>query len=317
MDIYAANDLPWLKAPADQLARDLDGARIAHAILIVSAEGLGADALADWISAAVLCESQPVPCGQCASCRLMSADNHPDFHRVQRQERAQQLKIEQIRDLIDVLSLTSYRGRGKVGVVLEAETLNTHSANAFLKTLEEPAAGTLLILVARPAHRLPATIASRCRRLNLSVPSTDLAQRWLAAQPNADASYTGALALAQGAPLLAAAIGEQRADQLIGEVNGGLAQLERRTADPSLVAGVWAQGDAGLRLAWLENWITSRLRESQTVDPVVLSPTLLKAKMRGLFTLLDELREVRRLMSTSANLQLAIESLLLRHFFAG
>ena len=79
--------------------------------------------------------------------------------------------------LIESLSLKSYRGGYKVGVIEGAESLNANGANAFLKTLEEPTANTLLILIARPSHRLPATIASRCLRLTLAPPRPPMARR--------------------------------------------------------------------------------------------------------------------------------------------
>ena len=102
---------------------------------------------------------------------LLRADNHPDSHVVRLDEDAQQIKVDQIRELIESLSLSSYRGGYKVGVIEGAEALNANGANAFLKTLEEPTGDTLLILIAKPSHRLPATIASRCLRLNLRRPA--------------------------------------------------------------------------------------------------------------------------------------------------
>ena len=95
---------------------------------------------------------------------------------------AQQIKVDQIRELIETLSLSSYRGGRKTAVVESAECLNANGANAFLKTLEEPSGDTLLILVARPSHRLPATIASRCVRLQLRPPTRETALAWLAAR---------------------------------------------------------------------------------------------------------------------------------------
>ena len=102
-------------------------------------------------------------------------DNHPDWHVVRLEEDAQQIKVDQIRGLIESLSLSSYRGGYKVGIVEGAEALNANGANAFLKTLEEPTDRTLLVMIARPSHRLPATIASRCLRLHLRPPAEPVA----------------------------------------------------------------------------------------------------------------------------------------------
>src|ERR1019366_9132772 len=130
---------------------------------------------------------------------------------VRLEDDAQQIKVDQVRALIESLTLKSYRGGYKVGVIEGAELLNANGANAFLKTLEEPTADTVLILIARPSHRLPATIASRCLRLTLRPPSTEVALTWLKARLEAhtkttsfpERTWLAALALAGGAPLLA------------------------------------------------------------------------------------------------------------------
>jgi DNA polymerase-3 subunit delta' len=127
---------------------------------------------------------------------LLRSDSHPDSHVVRLEDDAQQIKIDQIRELIDALTLKSYRGGYKVGIIEAAEALNTNGANAFLKTLEEPSADTVLIMIARPNHRLPATVASRCLRLNLRPPATEDAIAWLKANSSAANSWHAALALA-------------------------------------------------------------------------------------------------------------------------
>jgi DNA polymerase-3 subunit delta' len=180
MDFLRADSLPWL-APAQQRLRAAHTAqRLPHSLLLLSAPGLGAEALANWITALCLCEAQTGrPCGLCASCLLLRADSHPDSHVVQIEDDARQIKVEQVRELIASMALKSYRGGAKVAVIEGAELLNANGANAFLKTLEEPGADTVLILIARPNHRLPATIASRCLRLTLRPPTPEAAVAWL------------------------------------------------------------------------------------------------------------------------------------------
>jgi DNA polymerase-3 subunit delta' len=107
------------------------------------------------------------PCGACASCTLLRSDSHPDFHVVRLEEGCQADQGGPGARVDRRLTLKSYRGGFKVGIIEGAETLNTSGANAFLKTLEEPSADTMLMMIARPTHRLPATIASRCVRMVL------------------------------------------------------------------------------------------------------------------------------------------------------
>ncbi len=266
-----------------------------------------------------LCESASArPCGVCASCRLLSADSHPDAHVVRLEEDTQQIKVDQVRDLIEALALKSYRGGYKVGLILGAEALNLNGANAFLKTLEEPTQNTLLIMTVRPTHRLPATIASRCLRLALRAPAREQALAWLQSHANPSADWDPALRLAGGAPLLAMQLEAEGLAALDADMRETLRQLSVAALDISLVAERWVKSDPVLRIVWLENWITTRIRQglaardsSQTAEPVRLPGALLKPKIRLLFDLLDAARQFRRLTVTGMNQQLALEALLL------
>jgi DNA polymerase-3 subunit delta' len=321
VDILSADSLPWLNGAQRRLRAASAAQRLPHSLLLLSAPGLGAEQLANWITALALCESTGQrPCGACTSCQLLRSDSHPDSHVVRIEEDAQQIKVDQVRGLIDTLALKSYRGGYKVGVIEGAELLNANGANAFLKTLEEPTANTVLVLIARPTHRLPATIASRCLRLSLSPPPSAVAIAWLEAHAGASVphSWEAALALAGGAPLKALELDAAGIAVLDAEMQGSLQQLAAGSVDVTLLAERWMQSDAGLRLVWLENWITRRVHEwigggisHQSAEPVRLPAALLKPKIRALFELLDAARELRRLTSTGMNQQLALEALLL------
>ena len=322
MDFLSAEALPWLQGARTRMRAAFEAQRLPHSLLLLSPPGLGAEPLANWITALALCESQgPRPCGACASCQLLRSDSHPDSHIVRLEEDAQQIKVDQVRALIESLVLKSYRGGYKVGVIEGAESLNANGANAFLKTLEEPGANTVLILIARPSHRLPATIASRCLRLVLTPPPTDAAIAWLekhADNPAAAQSWHAALALAGGAPLRALELAEMGVGGLDADMRDSLRQLAAGSVDVTLLADRWVKSNPGLRIVWLENWITRRVHAAlgggtsdQSAEPVSLPAALLKAKIRALFELLDAARNLRRLASTGMNQQLALEALLL------
>ena len=322
MDIV--DSLPWLADARKRMLAAGGAGRLPQSLLILSQQGLGAEQLAAWICALALCESKSAaPCGSCASCVLLRADNHPDFHRVRLLEDAQQIKVDQIRELIETLSLSSFRGGRKTAVVESAECLNANGANAFLKTLEEPSGDTLLILVAKPSHRLPATIASRCMRLQLRPPPRSAALEWLASRQTAageavTSDWNAALDLASDAPLMALEFPAKEVERLDADMREGLKRLEAGSVDVTALADAWVKSDMSSRLIWLENWITRRVRTHmsepislQTAEPVRLPAALLKPKIRALFELLDAARELRRLASTGLNQQLALESLLL------
>jgi DNA polymerase-3 subunit delta' len=318
MDFLSADSLPWLEDSQQRMRVAFNAGRLPHSLLILSAPGLGAERLANWMTALALCESPGQrPCDACASCRLLRSDSHPDVHAVRLAEDAQQIKIDQVRELIDSLTLKSYRGGYKVGVIEGAEALNVNGANAFLKTLEEPAARTMLILIARPNHRLPATIASRCLRLSLRSPSTEIAVGWLKANSAVSQPWTAALALAGGAPLLALQLDAEGLSALDADMRQSMVELAHGSVDITLLSERWLRSNPGVRITWLENWITRRVHAAlggvtsrQTAEPVGLPAALLKPKIRALFELLDAAREVRRLASTGMNQQLALEALL-------
>jgi DNA polymerase-3 subunit delta' len=318
LDFLNADSLPWLKDSQQRLRASLSTGRLPHSLLVLSVPGLGAEQLGNWITALALCESPGTrPCDACSSCRLLRSDSHPDAHVVRLQDDAQQIKIDQVRELIESLTTKSYRGGYKVGVIEGAEALNSNGANAFLKTLEEPSADTVLVMIARPNHRLPATIASRCLRLNLSPPSTEEAIAWLKANSSDSKPWAAALALAGGAPLLAVQLDAEGIAAIDAEMRQSLAGLAEGSVDVTLLADQWIRSNPGIRVIWLENWITQRVSASlgtapsnQTAEPVRLPGALLKPKIRALFELLDAAREVRRLASTGMNQQLALEALL-------
>jgi DNA polymerase-3 subunit delta' len=320
MDILSADALPWLHHWQRLLRDSRSAGRLPHSTLLLSTPGLGAEHLANWLSALALCAATPAlaPCGTCTSCALLRSDSHPDYHLVKVEDEAKQIKVDQVRELIDGLSLKSYRGGYKVGVIEGAEALNANGANAFLKTLEEPSAATLLIMVARPTHRLPATIASRCLRMALRPPTTGAAVTWLQTHGPAGQDWSAALVLAGGAPLLALELQEAGIAALEAAMLADVKALAAGAVDVTLLADQWVRSNLPLRMTWLENWITCRVHTSlgagnltQTAERVRLPGALLKPKIRALFELLDAIRELRRLASTGMNQQLALEALLL------
>ena len=156
MDFLKADLLPWLAGAQGRIRQAAAAGRLPHSLLILSVPGLGAEHLARWTAAFALCESADGrPCGECPSCALLRADTHPDLARVLLEEDAQQIKVDQVRQLIDALTTKSYRGGHKVGMIEGAEALNVNGANAFLKTLEEPTQNTMLIMTASPCATPP------------------------------------------------------------------------------------------------------------------------------------------------------------------
>lgn len=139
--------------------------RVAHAYAFVGPPGIGKKLTALAFSTALLCPARPKGelggCGSCPACRRVEAGTHPDCHLVVAD--GQIIKIEQIRELERLAALKPHQGPLKIFVVDEAERMLPVTANALLKTLEEPPARTVLILILSQARALPPTVLSRCQ----------------------------------------------------------------------------------------------------------------------------------------------------------
>lgn len=240
------------------LRSSIERGRIHHAWLLSGADGVGKETTARAFAASLLCgergEGEADACGQCPSCGKVARGTHPDLVQVLPEASAvergmlakedlprtpsRDLKIEQIRGLERVLSVAPVEAPRRVVLLLEADSMNVPAQNAFLKTLEEPPAGTHLILIARAGDALLPTIRSRCVRVPfLPLPEEQVAA-WLEQERQLDGERARLVAGLSGGSLGEAARWTEEALQ------------ERR----ELVAAVEALGAGNLRqvLAWAE-----------------------------------------------------------------
>ena len=239
-------------------------ARGAHALLLHGPAGTGKWQAAMAFAGELLCERPgAAACGQCDSCRLMAAGNHPDLRVIvpdalaerrpgQGQEEGEaeapaagsettgktkpsrEIKIDQVRDLVSLSALTAHRGGARVVVLGPAEALNLPAANALLKGLEEPPPNLVFLLVSDQIDRCLPTILSRCALVRVPVPPRELALQWLREQ-GAGAQAPARLLAAGGAPV-AALRGSD--DDLPPDLAASLVALLRRGAalEPAEVA---------------------------------------------------------------------------------
>jgi DNA polymerase-3 subunit delta' len=155
--------------------------RLAAAYLFTGEPGVGKRHTAVNFAKALNClrpvegEDHRDACEACPSCRKIASGSHPDFMMLVPEN--DMIKVGQIRGIEESLSYKAYEGRTRVVVVDDAELMNISAANAFLKTLEEPAAGSMIILVSSAPEMLPETIRSRCSRVNFRPLSTEAAMQ--------------------------------------------------------------------------------------------------------------------------------------------
>ena len=153
----------------DFLVRAVSQGRASHAYLFLGAPGSGKLDAAWALAQALLCENGG--CGVCDCCVRVARHTHPDVH-AYAPESATGYLIAQIRDLLEDVALTPIRAAGKVYIIDRAEQLRANSANALLKTLEEPPTGVTFILLGTSADTILPTIVSRCQCVPFRMLST-------------------------------------------------------------------------------------------------------------------------------------------------
>jgi DNA polymerase-3 subunit delta' len=203
--------------PISILKRALANKTLAHAYLFSGEDGIGKKMAALALAAAVNCgEAGPEGgCGVCPSCRRIAALTHPDVQMVMPESENEQLlatwsakeaekasneiKIDQIRQAQERISLTASEGAKKFLIVDGADTLNVSAQNAFLKTLEEPPGDALIILITAMPQSLLPTIRSRCQEIRFHpLPRRTLAQALTQRRGLAESDAWFLAALAQG-----------------------------------------------------------------------------------------------------------------------
>ncbi len=141
--------------------------RFPHALFFVGPAGVGKRTFARVLAQAILCEARAEhelkACGLCTSCKLVAADAHPDLLETRRPEDKQDVSVELVRQLCDWFALKPMRGARKVAILDDADDLTTEASNAFLKTLEEPPPGAILILIGTAPELQLETVVSRCQ----------------------------------------------------------------------------------------------------------------------------------------------------------
>ncbi len=208
-DVY-----PWQQGIWASLNRLLNAERLPHAMLFAAPAGTGKRRLADAFAARMLCQtpSLDAACGQCRGCQLLAAGTHPDYYVLSPETDGDKvskvIKIDQARAVVSFASQTAQMQGYRVIIIDPADALNISSANAMLKTLEEPGQRCVFLLLTDQPTALLATIRSRCQLLPLSLPDEEDALAWLRQQLSVPAMAETLLGLARGAPLAALALSE-------------------------------------------------------------------------------------------------------------
>ncbi|MDD0810020.1 DNA polymerase III subunit delta' [Curvibacter sp. RS43] len=245
---------PWLQTQLEALL-----SQRGHAWLLQGPSGLGQYPLGLALVEAWLCDA-PTPqgaCGHCVSCHAIAVRTHPDLMVLmpetalmalgwplsekaqsdiddKKRKASREIRVEAMRDAVEFAQRTASRGRGKAVLVYPAEDMNHITANALLKTLEEPPGDVRFVLASEAAHQLLPTIRSRCLTHALTWPGADEAAQWLGGQ---------GLSAPVASSLLRAAGGRPE-DALMLAADGLTPELWSRLPKALL------RGDPGVLAAW-------------------------------------------------------------------
>jgi DNA polymerase-3 subunit delta' len=315
---------PWLKEPLGRLEAAHAAQRLGHAWLIGGPAGSGKLNLA-LVFARRLLERGPKQAPPDLSApdavaayaeRHAPADHHPDLHWLFPEEDKTAIAVEQIRGLGAELSLKAHAGGAKVVIFEPADGMTTAAANALLKSLEEPSADTYLLLLADQPNRLPATIRSRCQRLDVPLPTPSELAPWLGVQPE---DLTGAWTLTGGAPLqVAAVIGNDKANET-NKLSEQLILISQDRAPVQSVVDSWVKGDPELALSWLTRELHRQIRarlapgSTSVTDraAVALHNAWSDLTLRRLFEQHEKADRLLSLVGSGLNLELGLQALLL------
>jgi DNA polymerase-3 subunit delta' len=280
---------PWLEgAWSDFLATVREG-RLGHALLVAGEAGLCKRMLVDRMLARLMCQSPRADddhCGRCRGCHWRAAGTHPDVFRIGPEDDSDSIKVDQVRDLIGRVQLTAQAGSIRVVILDPADAMNASAQNALLKTLEEPASGVHIILVADVPSRLLATVRSRCRSLPVHAPGSDVAREWLSltgvAVPADDIA-----ALAAGHPGALAILAEEKRSRRAQAVADDLRGLADGDESALAVARRWSEDGSGHvddAIAWLRvwTWDANRVRLVHAAAPAVSSVVFTDACLQAI-----------------------------------
>lgn len=310
---------PWHDTLWRHMQHAIHTGRVAHALLVCGAPGVGKRLFAQRLTQALLCRQRDAggdACGQCPACRQYAAGTHPDLSRLAPEDTGKLIKVDQVRVFGHALTLTPQYASGRIGWIEPAEQLSISAANSLLKTLEEPPDGARLVLISDRASALMATIRSRCQHWQVPPAAPAAGQAWLA-ENGIEVAKIGHDGLRVPLTLIER---EQRGySELMAEWDRDLAALLAGRADAVDIAEQAAAQPPDLWLDWLwrraNTLLTAALAGRESVDnepvPAQLIDAAVTIRPAVFRRWCGRISDSARLSHTNADWRLVVESILL------
>lgn len=324
-------DITGHERPIAVLQAALRHGRLAHAYLFYGDARIGKSLTATHLAQALHCEDPKAAsaydgCGLCRSCQQVAAHTHPDYVVIAPDPElaTPQIKIEQVRDIEQQFVYRPLMGERKICVIDDADRMTIGAANALLKTLEEPPGHGLFLLISSRPSALPITIRSRCQALRFTPPARTQVEAAVILKrelPPADARFLAVMADGRIGEALMMDVEETRARQRECLALVAPATLGSSGAILTAAEGL-AKADRGAEiLTWLARWIRDLIivhvggDDEHLLHLEQLSQLQAYARQADVGSLLDLLKEVEQTQQHATrhlNLQMALESTLLR-----
>lgn len=289
---------PWQEKQKQRLLEMQKQQRFPHALLLSGTEGIGLEQFAQTFAIQILCLNKGLDpdnaCGTCQSCQLFLAGSHPDLLIIEPEEEGKQLKVDQIRELIEYVTLKSFSGNYKIAIIKQADAMNRATANALLKTLEEPPSQSMLFLLSHRPSNLPITIRSRCQKVEFESAFDDRAINWLEQQPiESNLPIELLLRLASGGPLKAISMIEEQQIQHRQALLNDLKSISSNKSDPVQIASNWQSLGSENVFISLLRLIQDLIRLKLQKEPINLVNFDLKEDLQDLVNSLDLIALIR------------------------
>lgn len=326
---------PWHQQSWERfrIARQSD--HLAHALLISGQEHTGKSDFANRMVKSLLCETsqsakthntKQTPkidaCNQCRSCKTFEADSNPDYLHIKLLEDKQQISIDQIRAMNAFLNLSRSFNAYQVVLISDAERMNQNAANSLLKSLEEPAENSVIILVTSQLSAMLPTIKSRCQMMHLPMPDKQQSIDWLQSQTGKLSEFKEELEISHNRPLAALKVDDefiQKREMLLEDIVNVIQEKSAITE----VAKKWQKHDREVLLDWQIGWLYQLLRmppragnhtddtvnstSQKSVNMVTLKDFILDHQLWEIY---DQLLKQKQLVHTSVNPLIFLENML-------
>ena len=304
-DLYSnQTEISWLNSYETSWNKITQNNKTPHAILVSGNRGIGKRAFAAWLATEHLDITKKYK-----SCIYpFAVPSHADLKWISPNEGKRDISVDQIRQIIDDLSMSSYEGIGKVAVIEPVNKMNISSANSLLKILEEPPGNTLIILIADKMKNIPATIISRCQHIKIYPPNEDESREFINhIHPDANIGKIDPYILVS--PLIYEE--QNNHSQNIESIINDLMSMLNKKNSPLDIAARLSVEEAEIFLDWFSYFVYSLLRNAHraNMQQSKYEEILNKLDTCNLFIYFDKINKIRNQPKGSFNFRMILEEL--------